>query len=323
MHNPGGCFKTSSLLCSFFVSAELLYKLLLQTVAELYNSESLSWAPTESFLRERGKPTIEENFRKSVIQFLHTGRDWPVGEVDQNPVLAEATENFTPELGTRAFILTPQNQADEAVDEGEDADGHVQYIDGLLYENLVGELISSVNQMLPGVQVTPFAYQALDMNNELLDLTGRGKALFQYDPNSSRGRRGSRLIFQGIDIRITEPRRMTFPKGMVYGDSWIAGQEIANPGENRILSDIPDQHGLPSTCGGQIYESSNYTCYGDQLCPILDGVPTLLCGADCFLESLYTCWDSFLCPVIDGVATLRCGEDCYLPKQYKYVHSYS
>jgi hypothetical protein len=263
-----------------------------------------------------------------VIEFLRTGRDWPDEklEVNQNEKLADHTASFLPELGTRAFILTPQNQENAAAVNGADVDGNVNYLDGLLYQDLVDLLIVGVREMI-GVDASAFSYQALDGQDERHETTARGRALFQYDHRASRGsptNRGSRLIFQGIDIDITlEGRRMLFPKGVVHEDYWPPQEDRSNPDDDsdRVLSDSPIQQDSSSICGGQTYIPSNYTCYGNQLCPILDGVPTLLCGIQCYLESLYKCWDSFLCPVIDGVPTLRCGEDCYLPTQYRYVYS--
>lgn len=257
-----------------------------------------------------------------MIDFLSTGRDWPDEEVDQNVKLIDHAASFLPELGTRAFILTPQNQENAAEANGADVDGNVNYIDGLLYEDMIDQLIVGVRNLI-GVNASAFSYQALDGTDRRHDTTARGRALFQYDHRASRGappNRGSRLIFQGIDIDITlEGRRMVFPKGVVHEDYWPPPEDRSNAGEDRLLSDNPTRQDSSSTCGDQIYKSSNYTCYGDQLCPILNGVPTLLCGIQCYLESLYTCWDSFLCPIIDDVPTLRCGEDCYLPSQYRYV----
>ncbi|KAI4246410.1 MAG: hypothetical protein L6R42_009919, partial [Xanthoria sp. 1 TBL-2021] len=42
-------------------------------------------------------------------------------------------------------------------------------------------------------------------------------------------------------------------------------------------------------CGQAYYAPDQYICYGDFLCPILDGEPTLQCGGACYLESLYSC----------------------------------
>ncbi|CEJ55076.1 hypothetical protein PMG11_01353 [Penicillium brasilianum] len=282
--------------------------------------ESLSWNPDRDILLERGNPSIDRNFRLSVLDFLTTGRDWPEGLVNENVRLAGKIDSFTTEFNTRAFILTPQNQRDPAEAAGAATSGRDVYIDGLLYKPLVDQLIAEVERILR-VSVNTFTYQALDGTNRALDVTGRGKALFQYDPAARPGRKGVRLIFQGRTIRVTEPRRAIFPNGVVYEDYW-------NPNENRLLSEPesqdsnPDQQASASSCGGQIYELGDYSCYGDTLCPVLDGVATLLCGTQCYLESLYTCYDSVLCPVLGGVPTLRCGGDCYLPSQYKCESSH-
>ncbi|KAL8750693.1 MAG: hypothetical protein Q9199_006903 [Rusavskia elegans] len=42
-------------------------------------------------------------------------------------------------------------------------------------------------------------------------------------------------------------------------------------------------------CGPAYYAPDQYICYGDFLCPILDGEPTLQCGGACYLETLYSC----------------------------------
>lgn len=298
-----------------------------QTSANTCRSEDLSWSPDKKLLGKRGVD-IEVNFQRSVIDFLSTGKDWPTGRVRQNVKLAELSNFFTPGFDAGAFILTPQNEKDAAQDAGAEVDGKVVYEEGLLYQPLVDKLIDAVKNVLPDrVPVTAFTYQALDGGNDDLDTTGRGKALFQYDPEARETdgvvRRGARLIFEGINIEITDPRPMTFLKGVVYEKYWDQDNNGVN--EDRLLSSPEsqasdsDQQGSSLSCGNQVYGSNDYTCDGNTLCPVLDGIRTLLCGTQCYLESHYTCYDSFLCPVMDGVPTLRCGEDCYLPSQYKCV----
>lgn len=40
-------------------------------------------------------------------------------------------------------------------------------------------------------------------------------------------------------------------------------------------------------CGGQPFYPDRYTCYGDKLCPVVNGERTKSCGNDCYLESMY------------------------------------
>ncbi|KAL8969929.1 MAG: hypothetical protein Q9197_004091 [Variospora fuerteventurae] len=51
------------------------------------------------------------------------------------------------------------------------------------------------------------------------------------------------------------------------------------------------QTGSPdlSICGSKSYRRSDYKCYSDKLCPIIEGIPTLLCGDSCYFESLHCC----------------------------------
>lgn len=51
----------------------------------------------------------------------------------------------------------------------------------------------------------------------------------------------------------------------------------------------PQESGNLLPCGDAFYYKEKYTCYGNFLCPILDGIPTLKCGPDCYLPSMYGC----------------------------------
>ncbi|KAK2805783.1 hypothetical protein FQN50_006059 [Emmonsiellopsis sp. PD_5] len=272
--------------------------------------ENLSWRPDDWVLEDRGITDLEQNFRISVLDFLDTGRDWPGEDVNQNPSLSRHARAFQPNSHPRAFILTPQREGNGG------ADGESHYLPGLYFEHMVGLLAQKVFEVLPGIPLDIYSYQAVDGRNSLHDRTGRGKALFQYDPAAlDGGYRGARLIFQGGDVDIHGFGGERIHRGVVYSPYW-------HPNEARLLS-LPGWQGpgaaedslLP--CGAQFYEDSQYTCYNATLCPVVDGVRTQICGAQCYLESVYTCYETMLCPVQNGVATLPCGGDCYLPSEYR------
>ena len=45
---------------------------------------------------------------------------------------------------------------------------------------------------------------------------------------------------------------------------------------------------LTLNCNGAIYDTDKYTCYNNvQLCPVINGAPTLSCGSACYSEHVY------------------------------------
>ncbi|TGZ79186.1 hypothetical protein EX30DRAFT_355837 [Ascodesmis nigricans] len=89
-------------------------------------------------------------------------------------------------------------------------------------------------------------------------------------------------------------------------------------------------------CAGQPYYPDSYTCYGDLLCPILNGVIYQPCGRACFDPANYGCQYGQLVPVstCNGQVYDKnsyvcvsnhlcpkthpnlCGEACYSLSQY-------
>ncbi|KAL4739051.1 hypothetical protein BDV11DRAFT_188544 [Aspergillus similis] len=276
--------------------------------------------------------TARERFEDIVIGFLDTGDDL-MGEVydeDGDLVLREyvaLTDNlhfFTPDTNPSIIIVSPVDEVEDAVEQGVEVNGVVEYGEGLLYEDYIERLKEYLAEILPGIEPTVFSYEALDSNDALLD-GWRGKGLYQYDPEAEVNptRRGARFFYQAEDIEDQDDEEGEgYPMGRLYHDYW--DPLLFGDGEDRDLdvADYPVQRPDLSVCGGQSYWKLKYNCFANcVLCPILDGFRTLPCGADCYLESQYTCFGSKLCPVLEGNATFPCGEDCYLPSEYRCINS--
>ncbi|KAL4772283.1 hypothetical protein BDW60DRAFT_187759 [Aspergillus nidulans var. acristatus] len=273
-----------------------------------------------------------ERFEDIVIRFLDTGDDL-MGEVydeDGDLILREyvaLTDNlhfFTPDTNPSIIIVSPVDELEDAVEQGVEVNGVVDYGDGLLYEDYIERLKGYLAEILPGIEPTVFSYEALDNNDPLLD-GWRGKGLYQYDPEAEVNptRRGARFFYQVEDIEDPEDEEGEgYPMGRLYHDYW--DPLLFGIGEDRDLdmADYPVQRPDLLVCSGQSYWKPKYNCFANGiLCPILDGFRTLPCGADCYFDSQYTCFESKLCPVLEGNATFPCGEDCYLPSEYRCVNS--
>ncbi|KAL8670468.1 MAG: hypothetical protein Q9168_004992 [Polycauliona sp. 1 TL-2023] len=75
------------------------------------------------------------------------------------------------------------------------------------------------------------------------------------------------------------------------GETYAPGVLTPISGKENSTTDQPGAATIEdlSSCGEAYYAPDKYTCYGDLLCPIVDGKATLKCGDACYLESLYTC----------------------------------
>jgi len=96
----------------------------------------------------------------------------------------------------------------------------------------------------------------------------------------------------------------------------------------------------PLYCGTQPYFPQRYTCYGNLLCPITDGIIYQPCGPACFNpanygcqngqlvpvgncngqvydKNSYVCIGNQLCPITHPNA---CGTACYKLSEYKCVN---
>lgn len=151
-----------------------------------------------------GDPNNPQNqaaFQTHVIDFLRSTHSTPL-----DAGLVGTKSSFL--TGVRALIMTPQKEADAAVDAGdtsEDQDDSVTYIDGINYEDQVYQLMAEVRNILGAdtpVEIT--TYQAInsatdqaDGGPDLLFSTFRGHAFFQYggaEPES--GKDLARLFFE-------------------------------------------------------------------------------------------------------------------------------
>ncbi|KAL3436063.1 hypothetical protein BDV09DRAFT_165849 [Aspergillus tetrazonus] len=273
-----------------------------------------------------------DRFEDIVIRFLDTGDDL-MGEVyddDGDLILREyvaLTDNlhfFTPDTNPSIIIVSPVDELEDAVEQGVEVNGIVDYGEGLLYDDYIERLKEYLAEILPGIEPTVFSYEALDNNDPLLD-GWRGKGLYQYDPEAEVNptQRGARFFYQAEDIEDPEDEEGEgYPMGRLYHDYW--DPLLFGDGEDRHLemADYPVQRPDLLVCGGESYWKPKYNCFANGiLCPILDGLRTLPCGADCYVESQYTCFESKLCPILEGNATFPCGEDCYLPSEYRCVNS--
>ncbi|KAL4812291.1 hypothetical protein BDW67DRAFT_170304 [Aspergillus spinulosporus] len=276
--------------------------------------------------------TARERFEDIVIGFLDTGDDL-MGDVydeEGDLILREyvaLTDNlhfFTPDTNPSIIIVSPVDELEDAVEEGVEVNGVVEYGEGLLYEDYIERLKEYLAEILPGIEPTVFSYEALDRHDSLLD-GWRGKGLYQYDPEAEVNptRRGARFFYQAEDIEDPEDEEGEgYPMGRLYQDYWDPLLFGDREDRNLDLADYPVQRPDLLVCGGQSYWKPKYNCFANNiLCPILDGFRTLPCGADCYLESQYTCFGSKLCPVLNGNATFPCGEDCYPPSEYRCVNS--
>ncbi|KAJ5683378.1 hypothetical protein N7462_006543 [Penicillium macrosclerotiorum] len=296
--------------------------------------ESISFSPK---LNKRGTNAAGKDewqiFFESALEFAGTGIDSYRGQ--RYVGLESVSRFFGTDDSPAVFIITPQNEADSPKDmstNGRNPDpGLTKYRDGRLYEAKVDLLKDTIIQLLQNqnIPVTIFTYQALNQDSQvedaILSTSGRGKSLFEYDPNydaNLAGRRGLRLIVEGFDyVAMMGLDEVHIERGIIYDDYWYP-QEVPALGEDRILSGSSPEDTELLLCGDQYFRKLEYTCFANgTLCPILDGQPTLLCGSQCYLESLYVCYGAKLCPVLDGQATLACGDDCYLPSEYSCVSS--
>ncbi|GAB7354283.1 hypothetical protein MBLNU459_g4807t1 [Dothideomycetes sp. NU459] len=59
-------------------------------------------------------------------------------------------------------------------------------------------------------------------------------------------------------------------------------------------------------CGTSRYDPTQYTCYGESLCPVINGESTELCGTACYSSRMYSCNNSVLAtlPAKSGPFTL-------------------
>lgn len=202
----------------------------------------------------------EEAFVETTLDFMDAGLEGDNGVFFQG--LRPHKDDFG--AGVQAFVLTPQREADPAVAEdpddpdGDTDDPSVHYLDGLNYEEEIGRITARLSNIFPGISPTVVSYRAINKNDPstspLLDTTARGKALYQYDPESfKQGERrpGVSLYFEGNSFRTTIGGvTVNVQKGRVYRDVW---KDAPDAGENIRLFADPQPLQL-SICAGQSYD---------------------------------------------------------------------
>lgn len=243
--------------------------------AHLVGSEDLTFAPDlDEFGRDIKGQYEWQIFQDRALNFMRSGVDTWSGQTYVG--LENVSPFFQPESSPEVFIITPQMETAPAInDDGTDEFNDVQpdpteYLPGLLYQAKVDLLRNAIFGVLGDTRIpaTMFVYQALNKRSfievGILDNTGRGKSLFEYDPDldGSGNRRGSRLIIEGLDWwAITGNDAIHIEQGVIYRDDW-SPNELAGLGEDRILSvPNPEDTDLLS-CGEQYY-------YEHQVCSFL------------------------------------------------------
>jgi len=111
-------------------------------------------------------------------------------------ILGSSLPNYPPFLSALSFQKTPQFQCWLTAKPSKSESTKTP-----LYQNKIAELTAVVKANLPGIGISkPHLYQKLDQNDpkeiDLLFSTGRGIALFQYDPAAIEGRPCWRLFFE-------------------------------------------------------------------------------------------------------------------------------
>lgn len=162
---------------------------------------------------------------------------------------------FTPDTNPSIIIVSPVDELEDAVEQGVEVNGIVDYGEGLLYDDYIERLKEYLAEILPGIEPTVFSYEALDNNDPLLD-GWRGKGLYQYDPEADVNptQRGARFFYQAEDIEDPEDEEGEgYPMGRLYHDYW--DPLLFGDGEDRHLemADYPVQRPDLLVCGGESY----------------------------------------------------------------------
>jgi hypothetical protein len=211
---------------------------------------------------------------------------------------------FTPDTNPSIIIVSPVDELEDAVEQGVEVNGVVDYGDGLLYEDYIERLKEYLAEILPGIEPTVFSYEALDNNDPLLD-GWRGKGLYQYDPEAEVNptRRGARFFYQVEDIEDPEDEEGEgYPMGRLYHDYW--DPLLFGIGEDRDLdmADYPVQRPDLLVCSGQSYwkpkvrviavsfEADADADYGDSTIasPTASFAPFLTVSGHCPVERIAT-----------------------------------
>lgn len=228
MYHRCCCVKASSLVCASIVGVlEVIVNYLKHT--DIRSSEDISFSPREELLRGSDDQTV---FERTALDFLDDGID-AIGQAQFQGLRDVANYFPVGDDVTSAFIMTPQNEAEAAVD-GNGDDTSVFYTEGLLYQGKITQLMAKIESLIPGIPITVRQYQAMNAlapNADEIFNTRRGKALFQYDPRATTRQKGVRLYLEG---------------DRAMNKFWAP--------EDRLLSGPESQSTTQSSCAGQSYD---------------------------------------------------------------------